>query len=176
MNCTRCIGLALLLFATYRPAWANNGAPRVLTEEEIRAIVDDRSRLSTVISSPKVTVHVATPKLSVIRTGVDQSQHRRWFRVRVSGEPGVPDFVVTGPMNLRAAIADKSSTVQPDVVRRGERVRMVIDRPTMRLITVATALENAKAGKQVRVRVAGSRRNVRATAVGQGLVMRQEAP
>ena len=166
--------LALLLAASCQ-AWAHKLASRILTEEEIRAVIaDDQS--SAKIVSPKITVHVANPKLSVVAAGINQGQRRSWFRIRVSGEPGLPDFLVTGPIDLRPAVPSvkKSKTTVPIAVRRGERVRMIIDRPGMRLTTVATALENAKSGEMVRVRVAGARDTVQGIAACKGVVLRRE--
>ncbi len=186
MNRAAQLLLLALLLATNGHASAHNNKPRILTEEEIRAVIADDSGEYVDVASPIITVHVANPKLSVVATGVDQSQHRSWFRIRVGGEPGVPDFLVTGPTDLRPAILraalrchkPKTSVpiVVPLVIRRGEHVSMIIERPGMRLTTMATALENAKYGEQVRVRIAGSKETLRAIAAGKGVVLRREEP
>lgn len=170
--------LIMLLLAMSCPASVHTSEARLLTSAEVRALLDDANCSRPVeIAIPTIAVHVADPKLSVVATGVNESRHTRWFRVRVSGEPGIPDFIVSGPIGLRSTtLAREQKPTLPIAVHRGDRVRMMAESGNLRLTTVGFALENAKPGEGVRVRIAGSQHIVHATATASSVSRRTEKP
>jgi flagella basal body P-ring formation protein FlgA len=62
------------------------------------------------------------------------------------------------------------SVVPAGAVRRGDRVRLVVDNVAVRVETSAVAQEDGIAGARVRVRPAAGGEDVAARVVGQGLV------